>query len=76
MDVRQRVGQNIRKFRKERGISQEELGFDSGLHRNYISDVERGARNPTIVVLEKIADALGVDPARLIERKRQIRRGE
>ncbi len=60
MDVQQRVGVNVRKFRKERGLSQEALAFECGLHRTYISGVERGIRNPTVVVLEKIATALQV----------------
>ena len=70
MDVRKRVGQNVRKFREERGISQEELAFDCGLHRTYISGVERGVRNPTVVVLEKIAKALKVASSRLLEERR------
>jgi transcriptional regulator with XRE-family HTH domain len=71
MDVRRRVGLNVKKYRNERGLSQEELAFESGLHRTYVSGVERGVRNPTVVIIEKIADALNVDPGRLIERQRR-----
>ena len=61
MDVRERVGNNVRRLRKKQGISQEELADRAALHRTYISGVERGVRNPTVVVLEKVADALGVE---------------
>lgn len=67
MDVRKRVGLNLRKFRLERGLSQEALAFDCGLHRTYISGVERGVRNPTVLVLERIAMALKVPSSRLLE---------
>jgi transcriptional regulator with XRE-family HTH domain len=69
MDVRRRVGLNIRDFRKAKGISQEELAFESGLHRTYISGVERGVRNPTVIILEKIAAALDVPSTRLLEER-------
>jgi transcriptional regulator with XRE-family HTH domain len=65
--LRRRVGLNVRKFRAERGLSQEELAFECGLHRTYVSGVERGVRNPTVVVLEKIAKALKVAASRLLE---------
>ena len=67
MDVRRRVGLNVRKHRNERGFSQEELAFECGLHRTYISGVERGVRNPTVVVLEKVAKALGVTASKLLD---------
>jgi transcriptional regulator with XRE-family HTH domain len=67
MDVRRRVGRNLRKFRREKGFSQEALAFEAGLHRTYISGVERGVRNPTVVVLAQIADALKIPPARLLD---------
>ena len=67
MDVRRRVGVNLRRFRQERGLSQEALAFECGLHRTYISGVERGVRNPTVLVLEEIASALKVPSARLLE---------
>ncbi len=67
MDVRRRVGINLKRFRKERGLSQEEFAFACGLHRTYISGVERGIRNPTVLVLEQIADALDVPSSRLLE---------
>ncbi len=53
-----RVGKNVQRLRKAKGWSQEELAFECGLHRTYISGVERGIRNPTVTVLEKIARAL------------------
>jgi transcriptional regulator with XRE-family HTH domain len=74
MDVRRRVGLNVKKFRGERGLSQEELAFECGLHRTYVSGVERGVRNPTIVVLEKIAKALNVATSLLLE-ERGVRGG-
>jgi transcriptional regulator with XRE-family HTH domain len=55
MDIRKRVGQNIARFRKDLGLSQEDLAFDCGIHRTYISGVERGIRNPTVVVLLPLA---------------------
>ncbi len=67
MDVRKRVGLNLKRFRQELGLSQEAFAFEAGLHRNYISGVERGVRNPTVLVLEEIAQALGVPSARLLE---------
>jgi len=69
MEVRRRVGLNVRKFRKERGFSQEELAFECGLHRTYVSGVERGVRNPTVLVLEKIARALDVASSRLLDER-------
>jgi transcriptional regulator with XRE-family HTH domain len=67
MDVRKRVGLNLKRLRLERELSQEDLAFESGLHRTYISGVERGVRNPTILVLEEIAAALKVHAAVLLE---------
>ena len=66
MDLRQQVGRNVRRIRRELDISQEELAFRAELHRTYISGVERGIRNPTIIVLGRIADALGVAPSDLL----------
>ena len=65
MDVRKRVGRNLKKFRKAAGYSQEGLALECGLHRTYVSGVERGIRNPTVVVLEQLAKPLGIPPARL-----------
>ena len=71
MDIRRRVGVNLKRLRKARGLSQEELAFECGLHRTYISGVERGVRNPTVLVLQEIATALDVPAARLIEERRK-----
>jgi transcriptional regulator with XRE-family HTH domain len=50
MDVRVQVGRNVRHYRKAAGISQEELAHRWGLDRTYVSGVERGIRNPTVLV--------------------------
>ena len=65
-NVRLRVGSNLRRLREGRGLSQEGLAFECGLHRTYISGVERGVRNPTVVVLEKMANALGAQAHELL----------
>lgn len=67
MDVRQRVGRNLKKYRKDAGFSQEGLALECGLHRTYVSGVERGIRNPTVAVLEQIAKPLGIPTWRLLE---------
>ncbi|MBV7410700.1 helix-turn-helix domain-containing protein [Maritimibacter sp. DP1N21-5] len=61
MDVRQRIGWNLRRMRKERDITQEDFANASGFDRGYISGVERGVRNPSALVLERIAEALEAD---------------
>lgn len=66
-DIQEKVGKKVRAIRKQRGLSQEELAFRSGLHRTYISDIERGDRNVSIKNIEKIARALGVKPSELLE---------
>ncbi len=67
MDVRKRVGLNLKVFRQELGLSQEAFAFKAGLHHTYISGIERGVRNPTVLVLEQIAMALKVPSSRLLE---------
>jgi transcriptional regulator with XRE-family HTH domain len=69
MDIRRLVRQNVRLFRSRLGISQEELAFRSGLHRTYVSGVERGIRNPTVVIIGKLAKTLDVEAASLLQAK-------
>ena len=66
MDVRRRVGLNMKALREAKGWSQEELADQAGIHRTYVSGVERGVRNPTITVLEKLAKALGSHLSELV----------
>ena len=65
MDVRERVGLNLQRLRREKGLSQEELADLANIHQTYLSGVERGKRNPTVTVLQRIAKALGADIADL-----------
>ena len=66
-DIRKKFGDKIRELRKQKGFSQERLAFKSGLHRTYISDIERGSRNVSLKNIEKIAKALGVSPKSLLD---------
>jgi transcriptional regulator with XRE-family HTH domain len=65
-DIRKIVGRNVRSLREEQGFSQEELGFECGLHRTYISGIERGVRNPSILIVQKIALSLSASPDQLL----------
>ncbi len=58
MDVRALVGRNIARIRRERGLTQEEVEERSGFSQQYLSGLEQGQRNPTIVTLYEIAQAL------------------
>lgn len=66
MPIAPRVGRAIKRRREELGMSQESLAEEAGLHRTYISLVERGHRNITVDALSQIAEALDVYPSRLI----------
>jgi len=59
-NIKKIFGKNLRTNRKKRGFSQEKLADLSGLHRTYISDVERGTRNISLENIQKIADSLGI----------------
>jgi transcriptional regulator with XRE-family HTH domain len=66
MELPQILGRNVREARKRRGISQEELAFGAGMKRSYVSDLERGTRNPSVKAIARLASALGVEPASLL----------
>jgi len=66
MDMRKLVGRNVRRLRMERQMTQEQFAERSGFSQQYISDLERGRRNPTIVSLYELAQALGATPIDLI----------
>jgi transcriptional regulator with XRE-family HTH domain len=68
MDVVQLLGANVRRYRKLAGMSQEELSLESGLKRSYVSDLERGTRNPSVRALGRLAEALKVEPHLLLLR--------
>lgn len=68
MDLPQILGRNVREWRKRRGLSQEELAFESGMKRSYVSDLERGTRNPSVKAVARLAKALKVEPDVLLRR--------
>ena len=67
MELHQLFGINVARVRKEVGLSQEALADAAKVARSYMSDIERGARNPTLRVVERLANALGVSPGSLLE---------
>ena len=69
MDLVQLLGVNVRHHRKLKGMSQEQLALDVGMERSYVSDLERGTRNPSVRVVGRLAEALGVEPDRLLSNR-------
>ena len=67
MDVRRAFGERVRRLRLQRGLSQEALAEQAGLHWTYISGVERGRRSPGLNVIAKLAAALHVTLGKLVE---------
>lgn len=67
MDLAHILGRNVRRERKRLGKSQEELALDVGMKRGYLSDLERGTRNPSVKAIARLASALDVEPATLLQ---------
>ena len=67
MNILTQLGMRIRYLRKQKGMSQLDLALEAEVNKNYISDLERGSRNPSILILEKIAKALGVSLENLFQ---------
>jgi transcriptional regulator with XRE-family HTH domain len=74
MDMRKLVGQNVRRIRHKKGLTQERFAEISGLSQQYISGLEQGHRNPTVVTLYELATALSVTPTELIRPNRRTQR--
>jgi transcriptional regulator with XRE-family HTH domain len=70
MDKQTAFGKKVRQLREAKSWSQELFAEVSGLHRTYISGIERGTRNPTLTVIWQIADALEVPPGELFSREK------
>lgn len=60
MDMRKLVGRNVKRIRQEKGLTQEQFSLVSGFSQQYISGLETGHRNPTVVTVYELAKALGV----------------
>lgn len=60
MDMRKLVGRNVKHFRQKKGLTQEQFSEISGFSQQYLSGLEQGKRNPTIVTVYELAQALGV----------------
>jgi transcriptional regulator with XRE-family HTH domain len=69
MNLEKKFGQNVRHWRKMRGLSQEEFAHRAQLHPTYVSGIETGYRNPTVKIIARIAAALDVEPATLLAAK-------
>ena len=72
MTINKQLGYRIRYLRQNKGLSIEALALEAEINRNYLGDLERGMRNPTVVVLNKIAKALNVDLSTLFEGIREL----
>ena len=60
-------GEALKKRRQHLGLSQEALGFRSGVHRTFISEIERGVKSPTLHTVASLAEALGMKPSDLMQ---------
>jgi len=67
VDIQARLGSNVRRLREAKGWSQEDYADRAGIHRTYVSDIERGRRNPTITVVEKLARPFGIAVGDLLD---------
>jgi transcriptional regulator with XRE-family HTH domain len=76
MDMRRLVGRNVLRIRKSKDITQEELAEMSGFSQQYISGLEKGQRNPTVVTVYELSLALGVNFIELLKPDAQAKKGK
>jgi len=67
MSIQSRVSRNIQRIRREKDLSQEEVAHRADIHQTYLSGVETGKRNASILVVERIANPLGVDVSEIFK---------
>ena len=67
MTLEKAFGEELQKAREKSGLTQEKLGFESGYHRTYISQLERGLKSPTLKAIFSLAKALGLNPTGLLK---------
>lgn len=60
------LGRNVRRLRQQKGLTQEELAFEAEIDLTYVGGIERGKRNPSLLVMARISDALSVPLPRLL----------
>jgi transcriptional regulator with XRE-family HTH domain len=75
MDIREVLALNVRKYRRDQGLSQEELAHRAGVDRTYISSIERRRYAASVDVLDRLARVLGVEAADLLRRPARSREG-
>jgi transcriptional regulator with XRE-family HTH domain len=75
MDMRRLVGENVARLRRRQGLTQERLAEKSGFSQQYLSGLEKGLRNPTVVTVFELAQALGVSHLELLRPNRGRKRG-
>ena len=68
MTMERTLGREIKRVRESLQKSQEALAFDAGIHRTYVSLIERGRKSPTLTVIAKLAKALNIRPSELLRR--------
>ena len=66
-DWRSIFGRNVRRLRQQRGLTQEKLAFEAEIDLTYMGGIERGKRNPSLLVMARIAEALSVPLPKLLE---------
>jgi transcriptional regulator with XRE-family HTH domain len=67
MDLRDVFATNLRRLRHAKGLSQDELAYEAGVSRGYLSQIEKGVFYASLKVVVKLASALAVDPAELLK---------
>jgi transcriptional regulator with XRE-family HTH domain len=73
MDLRELFAFNLRRLRNAKGLSQDDLAYEAGVSRSYLSQLEKGAFHASLKVIGKLSEALGTDPTELLRARREKR---
>ena len=75
MDLRETFATNLRRLRNARGLSQDDLAYDAGMSRSYLSQLEKGVFYASIKIIGKLADTLQAEPEEFLKRQSKRSRG-